>query len=126
MVEKIPVLENEEMVHGINDKTGTGDKEAVSIHKSERGDDPSLESVETINEDKEEPISNLDIEPNPEEPPSPGQRPAAVRKLDSHLNDEGYWRDSMVGLVMHEHFIASVIRNYGDVEAVSSTPQYGF
>ena len=34
----------------------------------------------------------------------------------------------MVGSVMHEHCIVSVIRDYGDLEAVSSTttPQYGF
>ena len=52
MEENDPVLENEEMVHEINDETGTGDVEAGSTHESERGDDPSIASVETVNEDQ--------------------------------------------------------------------------
>ena len=61
----------------------------------------------------------------PGEPPQPRQPgnlvPAAVRELDSNL-DGVYWRDSMVELVMHKHCITLVIRDYGDVKAVSSTP----
>ena len=32
----------------------------------------------------------------------------------------------MVGSVMHEHCIGSVIREYNNLEATLATPQYGF
>ena len=76
--------------------------------------DPSLESVDTVDDYKEVPVSDQEIEPDqqpePEEPQSPDQRPAEVRKLDSHLEDGNCWQDSMVVSVIHEHCIGSVIR----------------
>ena len=32
----------------------------------------------------------------------------------------------MVGSVIHEYYIGSVIKDYGNLEATLSTPQYGF
>ena len=32
----------------------------------------------------------------------------------------------MVGSVIHEYIVESVIQNYGNLEATLSTPQYGF
>ena len=64
-------------------------------------------------------------QPESEEPPPPDQRPPAVRKLDSNM-DGDYWQDSMVGSVIHVHCIGLVIREYTDLEATLSTPQYGF
>ena len=37
-----------------------------------------------------------------------------------------YWQDSMVGSVIHEHCTGSVIKEYTNLEATLSTPQYGF
>ena len=125
--ENNPVQENEETVHEIEDEAGTG-ADDESVHKSERVEDPSIESVETVDDEEEQPskISNKlihELRPEPEEPPSP--RPPAVRKLDSDL-DGNHWSDSMVGLVIHEHCIRSVIKEYTNLEATLSTPQYGF
>ena len=53
--------------------------------------------------------------------------PAAVRKLQDDL-DGPHWDRGMVGSVIHEHCIGSVIREYNNLESVSvsATTQYGF
>ena len=73
MVENIPVLENEETVHKINEESGTDDEDDGSIHKSVRADDPSLESVETVEDDdddgSDEPVQDPRIEPDQQPEP---------------------------------------------------------
>ena len=67
----------------------------------------------------------------PEVPLDPRQAnnpvPVAVRQLQGNL-DGPHWGGGMVGSVIHEHCIGSVIREYNNLEAVSvsSTPQYSF
>ena len=52
--------------------------------------------------------------------------PAAVRKLQDNLGE--YWDRDVIGSMIHEHCIGSVIREYNNLESVSvsATPQYGF
>ena len=73
-----------------------------------RADDSSIDSVETVDNEAEHP-SEIDDEIVHEQPPRPedARRPPAVRKLDSNL-DGHHWKDSMVGSVIHEHYIKSV------------------
>ena len=61
--ENDPFQENEETVHEIKDKTGTDEEEIESIHELVRGDDPSLGSVETVEDEKKSRFRTL--EPNP-------------------------------------------------------------
>ena len=53
--------------------------------------------------------------------------PAAIRKLQDNL-DSPHWNRNMIGSVIHEHCIGSVIREYNNLEpvSVSATTQYGF
>ena len=53
MGENNPVWENQETVHKIEDKGGT-EEDDKSLHKSVHGDDPSLGSVEIVDDNKEE------------------------------------------------------------------------
>ena len=77
VVENIPVLENKEAVHEINEESGIDDEDDGSTHESVRADDSSLESVETVNDNdddgSDEPDQDPRIEPEqqskPEEPP---------------------------------------------------------
>ena len=75
-------------MHEIEDKTGTDEEDIKSIHKSVRGDDPSLKSAETIDDEEEELGSDPGIEPEQqpelEDPLLP--RPPKVRRLDSLLD----------------------------------------
>ena len=130
--ENDPVQENEETVHEIEDETSTEEDDDESVHKSVHGDDPSLGSVEIVDDydEEDEPRANdneLDHEQpsEPEEPTLPGlatdQRPPAVRKLNCLLNGE-HWKDNMVGLVVHQYCIGSVIREYTNLTATLSTP----
>ena len=127
--ENNPVQEKEEIVHEIEDKTGTDEEDVESIHESVCGDCSSLESVETVDDEVEELFSDLKIEPEqqpePEEPPLPrpaaDQKPPAVRKLDCLMDGE-YWQDSMVGSVIHENCIGLMIKEYTNLEATLSTP----
>ena len=70
-----PVQENEETVHGIEGEAGTEEEDDKSIHKLVRGDDPSIESVETVDDDEEEPRANYDIHDGliHEQQPKPGE-----------------------------------------------------
>ena len=98
---------------------------------SARGDKPSVGSVETVDNDHDDEVDVINDDPplQPEEPLAPRRAnnpvPAAVRQLEGNL-DGPHWEGNMVGLVIHEHCIGSVIREYNNLEAVSSTPQYGF
>ena len=55
----------------------------------------------------------------------PNPRRRAVQELDSAL-DGKHWGDGMVGSVIHEYAVGSVIREYSNLEASLLTPQYGF
>ena len=72
VVENIPVLKNEETMHKNNNESGTDDEDA-----SVRTDDPSLESVKTVDDDGEsdEPANDPEIaleqQPDQEEPRLP-------------------------------------------------------
>ena len=57
--ENDPVQENGETVHEIEDEAGT-EKDNESAHKSVHVDNPSIESVETIDGEKEEPSAIYD------------------------------------------------------------------
>ena len=54
MVENIPVLENEETVHEINEESSTDYEDDGLTHETVRVDDPSLESVETVDDDDDD------------------------------------------------------------------------
>ena len=121
-----PVQENKETVHEIEDETGS-EADDDSVHKSVQTDNPSIESVETIDDEEEQQSRIYDKlihkqRPAPEDPSPP--RPPAVRKLDSKL-DGKHQGDSMVGSVIHEHCIGSAIKEYTNLGATLSTP-YGF
>ena len=127
MGEDCLVQENEETVHEIEDEAGT-EEDDKSVHESVHADDPSIESVKTVDDKEEEPSTIHDgliheQQPAQEDPPPP--RPFAVRKLDSNL-DGKHWNNSMVGSVIHEHCIGSVIKEYTNLKATLSTSQYGF
>ena len=66
-------------------------------------------------------------EQQPEEavPSTPVPVLCAVQELDSNL-DGRHWGDGMVGSVIREYIIGSVIQDYDNVEATLSIPQYGF
>ena len=77
--ENDPVQESEETVREIEDDTSTEEEDDESVHKSVRGDDPSLGSVEIVDnyDEEDEPRANdneLDHrQPSePEEPTPPG------------------------------------------------------
>ena len=94
---------------------------AEEDNKSTEDDEATVETAD--NEDENE--SRVDDEPQPkleeEEPP----RPRTVRELDCSLNGK-YWADGMVGSVIHECCVGSVIQEYGNFKAILSTPQYRF
>ena len=128
--DEVPVQEEEVDVPAvIEEKSSVPDdddgssvpEDGASLPDSARGDEPSDASVETVDEN-DDPV----VEPQPmaEEPLSQDRRPPAVRKLDSNLWE--FWKDSLIGSVIHEHCIGSVIRDFCSTEAISSTPQYSF
>ena len=124
MEENNPVQENEKTEHEIEDEAGT-ETDDESVHKSVQADDPSFESVETVNDKEEQPSAIYDKLIHEQRPAPEDQSPSrlpAVRKLDSKL-DGKHWSDSMVGSVIHEHCIGSVIKEYTNFEATLSTPQ---
>ena len=109
------IQNNKDTVYEIKDEDGAEEEGDKSVEV----DDPSIETV-----DNEEESRGNDEQPTELEKPAP-PRPPAVRKLDSAL-DGKHWEDNMVGSVIHEYCIGSVIRDYGNFEAALSTPQYGF
>ena len=98
------------IVHQIIEEDG-----AKEDNKSTEGDDISIETVD--NED--ELRGNDKPQAKPEEPAPP--RPLAVRKLDFTF-DGKHQEDGMVGSMIHEYCIGSVINNYSNLEATLSTP----
>ena len=115
---------------------GAANEDVASLPDSARGDEPSIGSmgsVETVNDEPDDEVDAINNDPplQPEVPIAPRQGnnsvPVAVRQLQGDL-DGPHWNGGMVGSVIHEHCIGSVIREYNNLEAVSvsSTPQYSF
>ena len=131
--EEVPVQEEEKDVPVvIEEESSASDDDAeessipeddASLPDSTRGDEPSIASVETIDDD-DDPV----VEPEPqrmaEEPPPQDRRPPAVWKLDSQLGE--FWKDILIGSVIHEHCIGLAIRDFCNIEAISSTPLCSF
>ena len=93
-------MKKKNSVSGDNvEESSVQDDDAPSIN-SARGDSPSDGSVETVDEDDDQVIEQ-EPQQMDEESLVEDQRPPAVRKLDSNLG--GFWKDSMVGSVIHEH-----------------------
>ena len=68
----------------------------------------------------------VDEAPQPEEViPLVPQQPCVIQELDCIL-DGKKWEDGMVGSVIHECCVSSVIQEYGNFKATLSTPQYRF
>ena len=97
-----PVPENEETIHEIEYEPGTEEEDDELVHESVHGDDPSLGSVEIVNDDDEDKsrANNCELDHEqplePENPTQPGlatdRRPPAVRKLDCLLNEKHWGR----------------------------------
>ena len=119
--------------HVVEDDNDSSNEEEASVHDSVQSDDPTIGSGETVNDDNDnEPnVINNDPPLQPKMFEDDGQRnnpvPAAVRQLQGNLDGPHCNRD-IVGSVIHEHCIGSIIREYNNLEPVSVlvTTQYGF
>ena len=109
MDEEVPVQEEEEDVPTVIQEESSTPEDDASSPNSAREDEPSIGSVETVGDDEDQVIEPKP-QPMAEEPPPQDQRPPAVRKLNSQLG--GFWKDNLVGSVIHEHCIASMIKTF--------------
>ena len=99
---------NQQDQYVVEDNNSSSNEEEDSEHDSVRGDDPSIDTVETVtnndNDGKEDVINDdPSIQPAMLEDNQRGANPvpAAVRKLQDNLGD--YWDHDVIGSVIHEH-----------------------
>ena len=111
--------ENESTDPILIEENDTGTNDNSLAHKPEDEDEPEQEDDVTVgsDDDEEEGEAGENEEQQQEEvPPASVPRPRAVQELDPNL-DGIHWGDGMVGSVIHEYTVESVIQHYGNLDA---------